>query len=645
MQEAKETLFRAVRRGEVLLWVGSGFSYYAGYPLAQQLVQELHTELTPSQQEQLDSSWSLPRYAEAYFELYRGNRHQLTRHLQRIFTRRPTTTHAHEVLAQLPFLDQIVTTNYDNLFELVYAERLHKVTAGKHIPLGEANQIILYKVHGDFQEPDSLVVSDGDFRNFFQKHDRLLWSTLEALMAKRHLVFVGYSLEDPNVRALFEQLWEALGTQMREAYLIAPGFKPLSISWLERHNIRYIDSTGEDFVKELMAETKLHVLADLKQGRVSADRTSQFLDKLGLNFSYSNNEQGLTISQLRKRGGPTEQTLSFKLDASSPSVKNLQNLVAGETLNTVSIPKEAILRAAIEVEGVRLPDNISEFSISPSPAWEKTIDIFCEDGTRFIDVKVKNYNSNEEGIIKVFTLYNSVKITIPLTKIHRAKKNTDFGILIKPNDKIFASVEALTEYIELTRCIGSGVSFTCIEKGIAVWTSERRPVQSDLLEHGQAFSALAEEIKFLETTLCVVFRKFDLTNDDWVNIKDLAKRLRLEPSEYQMKGAAIITLDGSESAEDWQELIDKKAPIGSFCIEQTETVRYSLCKWEFEVIARVTRIIHNAKVLKSKKPHTYEVRSTNKKITVTPTSIHSKIILAQPTIVKSNTHNRVAICC
>ena len=116
----KETLFQYVRRGEVLLWVGAGFSRYAGYPMGQKTVDVLHESLSASQQQHLDPTLSLPRYAEEWVDLHNGRRYELTRVLQRLFTAEPTNTKYHELLAQIPFLDKIVTTNYDTLFERVY---------------------------------------------------------------------------------------------------------------------------------------------------------------------------------------------------------------------------------------------------------------------------------------------------------------------------------------------------------------------------------------------------------------------------------------------------------------------------------------------------------------------------------------------
>lgn len=42
-----EKIFELVRKEDVVFWIGSGFSLYAGYPTGKQLANTIHQSLTP----------------------------------------------------------------------------------------------------------------------------------------------------------------------------------------------------------------------------------------------------------------------------------------------------------------------------------------------------------------------------------------------------------------------------------------------------------------------------------------------------------------------------------------------------------------------------------------------------------------------
>lgn len=637
MSIEKETLFRAVRRSEVLLWAGSGFSLYAGYPSGWGLVQILHQGLTPSQQKLLNPNDPLPRYAEQYINLHNGRRNELTRELMRVFTAPPKSLATHELLTKIPFIDQIVTTNYDSLFELAYGHRLHKVTQGKNIPLSEPNQVTLYKIHGDFQDPDSLVIADKDFRGFFKKQDEVLWTSLKALMAKRHLVFVGYSLEDPNVRELFEWLFEALGPQMREAFFIAPGQNDLTQRWLAKNNLTYVDSTGESLVEELVAELKEKVLPDLKNGLVSQDKTSQFLDRLGMDFSYKNNNQGLDIVHLGKKDGDTKHVLSFTIKNSTPSSNGLENIINGDTLDPVHLSAADGFQGIVRIEGLRMPEDIVDVVILPRAAWSKVTDIFFADGTCFPEVTIKLYGNKKKARITASTKLNTVKINLQTNDLlNKSGEGFQVNLVIGSKGEYYASTEALVENSEILRCLGEGLAFKCMQDGELIYEGVERAPITQTIESGEAMQRRVSDIKQIEKAFSIVFRNFKLTPDEWDDTIALAKLLRQESGESRINPPITFALDDSEEGRHWKNTFKSSKDIGAFAIERAETWTYNFFGWKLEVQVQALHILNNAQVRFNKKTNRYSATNKEKEVFWVVKEIRNKRILSRPeAVIKS----------
>ena len=636
----KETLFQDVRRGEVLLWVGAGFSRYAGYPMGQKTVEVLHESLSANQQQQLDPALPLPRYAEEWVDLHNGRRYELTRVLQRLFTADPASTKYHELLAQIPFLDKIVTTNYDTLFERVYGGRLHKITRGRDIGFGEPQQVEFYKVHGDIENPDSLVVTEEDYRNFFEKQDSLLWKRLETLMAKYTVLFLGYSLEDQNVLALFERLLDQLGPMHRGAYLVAPGFRQTTINRLKRRQVTYLDMTGEAFVDELMANTKANVLPDLTKGLVSADKTSRFLRQLGLTFSYQANDLGLSIQSLGRSHGPTEGKLSFAVRAGSEGRVQLQNLQTGKTLTPARIPVADLAHYRWEVEGVHLPvDDLKTLIIARSPGFNRRVDIYFDGEPGFYGVEVRGYGQGKgNGFLLVGA--NADTMVKVRAKAMRNRNGTPAGlkgsVTISPRTGGYASVQAGLEVCRLMKIFGRGLGFRVFEDGVLIWQSQSRPGASKFVRSAENLEQLMEDLALVERTFGVVFRHFEYTNSDATQLFDLAETLRKTP--VTITKAAPFEVVAEEPLEgEAKEIVEGKGAKWAVIIKDVISKQFAFMGWRFQVDLERAHIIEKPVMKPTGDPSTYFMSSYNNKRTTNILEVTNTLILerGQPGRIKS----------
>jgi hypothetical protein len=633
MSIEKEMLFRAVMRNEVLLWAGSGFSLYAGYPSGWGLGQILHDGLTPSQRPMLDPNDPLPRYVEHYVTLHNERRNELNRELLRVFSAAPTSLATHRKLATIPFIDQIVTTNYDSLFELAYGHKLHKITHGKNIPLGEQNQVTLYKIHGDLQDPDSLIIADSDFRGFFRKNDKILWTALEALMAKRHIVFIGYSLEDPNVKELYEWLREQLGSQMREAFFIAPNQNELNRKWMDKHNLTYIDSTGEAFIDELVTELKESVLPNLKKGVVSQDKASQFLSRLGMDFGYKSNNQGLDITHLTKKAGETMHELSFSINAATHSGEELKRAISGETLDPIKLSATDDFKGIVRVEGLRMPDEIVNVIIAPAASHDKILDVVFSDGTYFSDVNIRTYGNKKEIRIIAKTIFNTARVE--LQRNDSKKESTGFNVRITVGGRgaQFTSTQALAENAEILRCLGLGLGFKCMEQGKTLFEELNRAVTIKTVQAGQNLEKTIENIRHIEKNFSISFKNFKLTNSEENDITLLSNILRLEGTKSPWKPPITFSIDDSEEGRRHKEAFTSPDFTGAIALERMETWLIDFFGWKFEIQTAGIHVLNKARVKYNKKLNNYSANNEKKELYFIPKEVISKRIVERPELV------------
>lgn len=102
----------------------------------------------------------------------------------------------------------IITTNYDRLLEIVFPDYApiigQKILYANHASIGE-----IFKIHGCASEPKSIVITREDYDSFL-KRKKYLSAKMLAFFAEHPLIFIGYSAEDPNIKAILSDIDEIL---------------------------------------------------------------------------------------------------------------------------------------------------------------------------------------------------------------------------------------------------------------------------------------------------------------------------------------------------------------------------------------------------------------------------------------------------
>lgn len=130
----------------------------------------------------------------------------------------------------------IITTNYDLFFETYLSE--FKVYISQQALLFSQLQEIaeVYKIHGSLNNPQTIVINEKDYKEFKEKSEYLAAKLLTIFM-EYPIIFMGYSLSDPNIRDILSSIVKCMSKEqvklLKNKFIFIeyiPGMKNYEIS-------------------------------------------------------------------------------------------------------------------------------------------------------------------------------------------------------------------------------------------------------------------------------------------------------------------------------------------------------------------------------------------------------------------------------
>jgi len=191
-------ILEAAHSRDLVLFAGAGISTEVPAVFPSTFYDSIRDELSA------DNSTSFPDLMAQYAtlrgrpELVRRLKHRLD-YVNSFPSIRRQARKFHSALATMPYLEEIVTTNWDTYFE--DEADATPFVSGEDFIFHNLPGRRVYKIHGSINTLSTLIMTESDYaRRLEELRDNVLGGALRQLLATKTVVFVGYSLSDPDPR-------------------------------------------------------------------------------------------------------------------------------------------------------------------------------------------------------------------------------------------------------------------------------------------------------------------------------------------------------------------------------------------------------------------------------------------------------------
>ena len=245
-------LVQAIAEGSAVLFIGAGLSQGAGLPGWAALLDPLADRIgLPA--ERRTNLLEVAQWCESKL----GRRALLDHVCRTIDATGVEPTEVHQRLVRLG-LDTWITTNYDDLLEKTLDRAgvsCAKVVRDQHLPYTHSDAVTLLKLHGDRQQPETIVLTQRDYETFFRRYE-LLRTNLRALLTQKTFLFLGYRVSDPDFHQMRTEIGDTLREHDRRAYAVLFGGDAWALEALRGRNIEplAVAAAGPEEYNERLGE-------------------------------------------------------------------------------------------------------------------------------------------------------------------------------------------------------------------------------------------------------------------------------------------------------------------------------------------------------------------------------------------------------
>lgn len=308
LKDEAERLANEAKLGQLVPFMGSGVSISGGGPTWKQLIEHLaaSVDIQGDELEKLQKRDVLDQ-ASILRILYDEKRPDGQTLIDAVSARLCLKRYglAPALLASLR-PQQAITLNYDKLYEMASDDIKHALSV---IPGDERARRDgwLLKLHGSVSEPDSIVLTRDDYLGYKTSREALS-ALVKANLITRHLLFVGFGLDDDHFHEILHDVMKALPQQPGYQSLLATALT-LSRDELDerawQHKLTLIPMSNastspedaartlEIFLDALLAyatDSRSYLLAEGYEGVLTSSEQSMRQKLLGLHSKLTHDE-------------------------------------------------------------------------------------------------------------------------------------------------------------------------------------------------------------------------------------------------------------------------------------------------------------------------------------------------------------------
>lgn len=558
MTDFKE-LIEQIRKEEVTLFIGSGFSLKAGGPKSCVLVESILSHIKDEEKCCL-SGHQLDYVAGEYEQLY--GRDSLLNIIEKEMDFDRIDMTDHEFLPLIPHFHRIITTNYDTLLEDAYGtNNCYVVRTTNDCVNLPSDKTQIFKIHGDFVERDNIIITKDDYTDFFtHKRNPLLWDLIQTELLTKDILFIGYSLEDSNVFEMMKKIKRETNGITRKFYLIAPGIKKHKIERLAKTNVYYYDSVASDLFSALKESLNKNVKRDFQRRWISATTFARYCKFHNLVPVVS---EGEVTNKVERFDAPKGKDVTVHLSTKNKDLFDaiinrkfdmFSDFIPNTKIPALKLSMNNLLEMSLEYNGLTVGYKEEMAALLIAPAFQKKQLSIVIPSIGFFEPVNSTLYKKEEGCVRCIIETNIYDLFIDTKGIEKKGMIIGFNVNVSFEFKqIYTNNNEAIKWIDLPLAFFSGkqvfIKELFLESPFKV--SAKECIFPSMKEY-------YNNVKLIECLTGEKFVKYECYTEDRYNIsRYVLSYLKKEPLMENTPEGSEWTFTTSDLDCDYKELEDK----------------------------------------------------------------------------------------
>jgi len=223
--EMPKTIVNICKQGKLIIFAGAGISTEGRNVFPLTLYEEIKEELNIS--EDINFPLLMSKYVDTTHDRRAllnkiKNRIDYAKSFPELYSK---TTNFHQELSTVHQIQEIITTNWDDFFELECAAT--SIVTNDDFVFWDQPFRKVFKIHGSINNPGSIIATNEDYKKHYKELNRgVVGSRLKHLLATRTIVFLGYSLRDYDFNRIYQYLQKNMGMILPHSYFVTLNESP-----------------------------------------------------------------------------------------------------------------------------------------------------------------------------------------------------------------------------------------------------------------------------------------------------------------------------------------------------------------------------------------------------------------------------------
>ena len=249
-----EEIVDAVLNRNLVLFCGAGISTESKLVYPYTIYMEVLNEIENEINEEVDLSTSFSSLMTLYIKTFPNGRRKLLKKIKNKFDYINSfpqllynATMFHKEVSSNPYIETIVTTNWDTYFE-EYCD-CSPIINDIDSTLWDVFNRRVFKIHGSINNIGSIIATEEDYNKSYNNlSNNLIGDRLKTILTSNTVVFIGFSFGDEDLNRLLDILSKKMGDLSNQFYLVT-----IDKKWNEVNDNRIfpIITDGTYFIHQL----------------------------------------------------------------------------------------------------------------------------------------------------------------------------------------------------------------------------------------------------------------------------------------------------------------------------------------------------------------------------------------------------------